>query len=132
MDVAKKASVELWRAAIDDWRNCGQGRKSAAVGCGGRRTLLATEVIFSVLICLCVMSGYQTLPVAGSVSCLQNPLLAKSRGLCASFSALCGFEVAARLNLSLIMTAEVCDDVDRPNIASACPSLVVIYFAVYM
>jgi len=78
------------------------------------------------------MSGYQTLPVAGSVSCLQNPLLAKSRGLCASFSALCGFEVAARLNLSLIMTAEVRDDLDHPNIASACPSLVIIYFAVYM
>ena len=85
------------------------------MGCGGRRTLLATEVIFSVLICLCVMSGYQTLPVAGSQSCLQNPLLAKSRGLCASFSALCGFEVPARLNLSLIMTAEVRDDLADPT-----------------
>jgi hypothetical protein len=68
------ASVELSRAAIDGWTNWRHARRLAVVGYGDKRTLLATEVIFSVLICLCVMSDIRLSPSTGSQSCLQNPL----------------------------------------------------------
>jgi hypothetical protein len=57
----------------------------AMVGCGGRRTLLATEVIFSVLICLCVMSDIRLSPSLEVRAACKNPLLAKSCGPCAAF-----------------------------------------------
>lgn len=78
--------------------------------------MLATEVIFSVLICLCVMSDIRLSPSLEVRAACKNPLLAKSGGPCARFSALCGFEEAARLNLSLVVTAEVRDDLlDDPT-----------------